>query len=138
MNNTKYPLPHEPDSELYSGFFESMKRGELRARRCASCAAWQWPPRPFCRQCQGTEFTWEAVANSGEIYTFTVMHRAFSEYYADKVPYGVVVVDVGPVRLPGRYVGNPGDIKCGDAVTAKFDEQARAGSSLAWEPSKMT
>lgn len=136
--NTEYPLPLEPDSELYSGFFESMRSGELRARRCLSCTAWQWPPRPFCRECQGTDFTWEAVPNNGEIYTFTVMHRAFSEFYADQIPYGVVVVDVGPVRLPGRYLGDPAIIKCGDPVHVRFDEQALVGSSLGWEPSKST
>ncbi|WP_120002964.1 Zn-ribbon domain-containing OB-fold protein [Nesterenkonia muleiensis] len=128
----EYPLPWEAEGELYGGFFRAMKEKKLYARKCCSCAAWQWPPRPFCRECQSTEFKWEEVPDHGTVYTYTVMYRAFSEYYTDKLPCGVVVVDVGPVRLPGRFLGHAEDIECGITVKAEFDEQALTGSSLAW------
>lgn len=128
----QFPAPGNPDDELYQPFFAGMKDRRLQVRRCTACHTWQWPPRPFCRSCQASTFQWENVAETGVIYSYTVMHRAFSEFYADKVPYGVVVVDLGPIRLPGRYLGDPNGILCGNMVEAFFDDQALAGSSLAW------
>ncbi|WP_376707648.1 Zn-ribbon domain-containing OB-fold protein [Nocardioides alcanivorans] len=68
--------------------------GSVVVRRCRACDTVQWPPRPTCGTCHQTAFASHPVDPVGTVHTFSVVHRAFHPWFADRLPYGVAVVDV--------------------------------------------
>lgn len=127
------PMPQAASDPLYQKFFDGLKQKTLWTRRCAQCGTWQWPPQTFCFHCQSTDFEWHELPTSGEVYSYSVMYRAFDRYHADKLPYGVVIVKLGEIHITGRFLGDPEDIHCGLPVEAAWDELAVAGSSPAFQ-----
>ncbi|OFT57307.1 hypothetical protein HMPREF3151_07855 [Corynebacterium sp. HMSC05H05] len=122
-------MPGAADDPRYQQFFEGLKQKEIRVRQCTQCERWQWPPHDRCFQCQGSDFEWHQMPTSGEVYSFSVMYRAFDPYHQDKLPYGIVIVQLGPVHVTGRFEGDPEDIHCGMPVELVWDDLAVAGHS---------
>jgi uncharacterized OB-fold protein len=57
-----------PQAEPY---WRAAGRGELALQRCGGCGAHRWPIADACYNCQSTESTWEAVAGTGRVFSFT-------------------------------------------------------------------
>jgi uncharacterized OB-fold protein len=102
-----------PDRMLPGGdglgaeFYErAAATGRLHLQRCGACATWRHPPRIRCAACGSDAWTWEAVAGTGRVFTWTVTHRATDPAFAGELPYVIVVVelDEGP-RVVGNVVG---------------------------------
>lgn len=85
------PLPDPADGDD-ARFWDALRAGELRIQRCAVCGAFRHPPRPLCAQCGASESDWLVVAGTGEVWTFTIVHPPTLPAFADRVPYGAVVV----------------------------------------------
>ncbi|GAA4711370.1 hypothetical protein GCM10023215_62070 [Pseudonocardia yuanmonensis] len=128
------PVPLMPDSSLYADYFKGLRDGRLVAQTCTGCGALQWPPRELCGHCQSSTFEPVDVPTEGLVYTYSVMYRAFHRAFADKLPYGVVVVEVADgVRFIGRYAGpDPESIECGQRMEAVFDDLGPDSGSVAW------
>jgi len=99
--------PPQPAPDLDSqGFWDSVGHGELRLRRCTSCALWHHPPLEHCRSCAApTGF--EPVTGTGTVCTFIVQRQPAVVGYFDRVPYAVAVVELDEqpgLRLTGRIV----------------------------------
>jgi uncharacterized OB-fold protein len=75
-------------------FVAGVERGELIAAVCPSCSRTLLPPRGFCERCfKHTEF--EAFeARTGELLSFTIVRRAFTD--GPPVPFAF-----GYVKLAG-------------------------------------
>ncbi|OFT77516.1 hypothetical protein HMPREF3104_02020 [Corynebacterium sp. HMSC30G07] len=125
-------MPSAANDPRYQPFFEGLQRGEVKVRQCTNCGRWQWPPHDLCFECQGSEFEWHLMPTTGEVYSFTVMNRAFDPYHQDKLPYGVVIVALGPVHITGRFLGDPESLRCGLQVALAWDELALSGHSPAF------
>jgi len=111
------PVP-EPANADDARFWDALRAGELRIQRCTACGAFRQPPRPVCAQCGGSESDWRAVAGTGEVWSFTIVHGPTLPAFADRVPYGAVVVrlDEG-VFLVSNLVDCPVDeIEVGQRV----------------------
>ena len=89
-----------PDAAPY---FEGLSRGEVRAQRCLTCGAAQFPFRVHCSHCGARSLQWETVDGAGTLYAKTVNRRAPEKEFEALVPYavGLVDLDVG-VRLLAR------------------------------------
>jgi uncharacterized OB-fold protein len=114
--------PPELEHPLFRPYWEGMSQGRLMLPRCRRCDRMNWPPRPICLRCRGTELRWEEQRPEGTLFTWTVVGRATAPGYSD-VPYivGVVSLDAVPVRLMGQVVGvDPDDVCMGMPLTARF------------------
>jgi uncharacterized OB-fold protein len=101
-NPSARPLPViGPDS---APFWEYARAGELRAQRCANCAALRLPPGPVCPQCWAQDHDWVPLSGRGLLHSWVVFHRQY--HPAFPVPYsiGLVELEEGP-RIEGRIVG---------------------------------
>ena len=85
------PFPDPADADD-AAFWAALRAGELRIQRCDGCGVLRHPPRPVCAHCGGTERGWEAVSGAGEVWSFTVVHPPTLPAFADRTPYGAVVV----------------------------------------------
>jgi hypothetical protein len=86
-----FPRP-DPQQPADADFWAGVAAGELCIQRCTDCGAFRHPPRPVCAACgsRGAEPT--AVAGTGEVWSFTVVHPPTLPAFADRTPYVAVVV----------------------------------------------
>jgi uncharacterized OB-fold protein len=83
------PDPVDPDD---ARFWRALRDGDLRIQRCTGCGAYRHPPRPVCAHCGATTSEWPAVSGAGEVWSYTIVHPPTLPAFADRVPYGAVVV----------------------------------------------
>lgn len=83
--------------ELAVAFRERLATGVLHIQRCAACGRWRHIPRVLCAACGSELWTWEPVAGTGQLFSWTTTQRALHPDFTD-VPYTVAVVelDEGP------------------------------------------
>jgi hypothetical protein len=111
------PRP-DPANADDAAFWGALAAGELRIQRCVACGTFRHPPRPVCAHCGDRGSEWTAVAGTGEVWSYTVIHPPTLPAFADRVPYGAVVVrlDEG-VFLVSNLVDCPVDeLSVGDRV----------------------
>lgn len=116
------PLPAGP-APAYATYLGGLRARRVVVPKCRRCGDLVWPPRPVCPHCRGTEFTGHELPGRGVVYTYTIVRRAFHPWFAERVPYGVVVGDLGQgVRILGSLFGPDAErLACGVAVVARFD-----------------
>jgi uncharacterized OB-fold protein len=132
VSTSTRPFPSEVHP-LFREFVAGLDRGVLVVGRCAGCGRVQWPPRSLCGSCRGGDFEPYEIEPAGTVYTFTVVHRAFHPWFAERVPYGVAVVDVADsLRLTGLF--EPVDaLRCGLDVRGEVREFG-GQPGLLWTP----
>lgn len=87
-----------PQRDRDSAFFWAGLRAEqLLLQRCSSCEHHRFPPLPACPRCGETQSRIDSSPGAGHLYSWIVVHRGFSDAFADDVPYtiGVVELDEG-------------------------------------------
>jgi uncharacterized OB-fold protein len=85
------PIP-DPATEADAHFWRALRDGVLHVQQCAGCHEYRHPPRPVCAQCGAPDFVWTVVAGTGEVWSYTIVHPPTLPGFADRVPYGAVVV----------------------------------------------
>jgi uncharacterized protein len=107
------PVP-DADTEPY---WEGIREGRLRLQRCDGCQAAVFYPRAVCPHCLDGPLSWFTAAGTGQVYSYTVAHRAFGEF-AGQVPFTVALVDLDEgVRMMARIVdADPGGVRIGMPV----------------------
>lgn len=78
-------------------FWEGCRQGQLLLHRCKACHRHYWPASQ-CVEHGDQAMEWVEASGRGELYTYTVLHRALTPAMKDRVPYVVAVVklDEGP------------------------------------------
>jgi uncharacterized OB-fold protein len=106
-------------------FLEGCRHGELLIQRCETCGRPQFYPRAYCGGCHGQSLRWEAASGAGTVYSFTVVRRAPSAEFADRVPYVLAVVELaeGPRLMSTVVDADPADVEIGMPVTLAFEDR---------------
>jgi uncharacterized OB-fold protein len=127
------PLPHIDDL-LYLDFFQSLRACRLVIRRCGQCSLLQWPPREICANCHSSSFEKAEVHPVGDVYTYTIVYRAFHPWFRERTPYAVLIADLGDgVRMLGNYwEPDVEEIECGIQVKATFEVVSTDVTLLRW------
>ena len=115
------PLPM-PSAES-APYWEYCKRHELRIQRCVSCGDFVHYPRVLCPRDGTTELEWVKVSGKGNIFSFTISHRAFHPGFSDDVPYVIAIVelDEGPRMMCRIRDIEPDDVRVGLLVKVFFE-----------------
>ncbi|MFV0308372.1 MAG: Zn-ribbon domain-containing OB-fold protein [Desertimonas sp.] len=82
--------------------------GTIAVQVCTACGTRQHPPEEICHRCGSMVFDTEALAPSGTVHSFTVVHHPANPALAEAVPYTVVLValdDDPDRRVVGSYEG---------------------------------
>ncbi len=108
------------------GYWEATQKHELRVQKCNSCGTLRFPPRPICHVCNSFDSEWILCSGKGTIHSYVVVPRPAHPAFRDKVPYGVVLVDLEEgVRLISNVVDVPSDqLSIGMPVEVVFDDVA--------------
>ncbi len=118
------PRPLPTLDEDNHEWWEALRQHRLVFQRCAGCGCWRHPPRPACPHCRSLGWTWVESRGTGTIYAYTVIYRPAHPYFADKVPYNVILVELDEgVRLVSNLV--PHDeryLRVGQRVRVFYDD----------------
>lgn len=115
------PLPavNEDDRAFWTGGAENV----LMIGRCADCGYYVHPPVGFCPACESRAVAPEPVSGRGEVYSFTVNHKAWLPGLP--VPYVLALVELeeqAGLRLPTNIVGcDPESVAIGMKVSVRFE-----------------
>lgn len=121
---TAYDKPLPRGEEFNGEFYQFCKQHELRFQRCRDCGAWRHMPRESCQACGSFNWAWERVAGKGQVFSWTVIHRALHPGFAAELPYAAVVVELEEgVRIVSHVLDLPVDqLRVGLPVEVVFDD----------------
>jgi len=110
---------------------EIPQRYKLEAGKCKNCGLVVFPPRLVCPRCKGRDFEKVKLAETGKVYTFTII-RVPPQQFVDQAPYAVGIVELDDgVKLTGQIVDfHFDDLKIGKRVRIEFRkiyEEGEAG-----------
>ncbi len=111
-----------PDFETQP-YWDAAARGELMLQRCSACGTHRHYPRALCPACHAVEHEWVRVSGRGSVFSFTVVRRAPSPAFADRIPYVVALIalEEGP-HLLSHIVGlAPDAVRIGTPVLVEFE-----------------
>jgi uncharacterized protein len=77
----------------YQPFFDAISRSELVFPRCGRCGRFHWYPKPSCPHCGSGLIGWDRVDGSANLFSFTIVRRAFSEAFEDEIPYTLALIE---------------------------------------------
>ena len=106
LKRADFPLPDLSDGRT-AEYFASAARGELVLPRCDECGRLVWYPEPRCPACAGETFTWSPVSGRGQVFSWTIVRRAFLPAFEEMVPFvtALVALDEDPaVRIVSYLV----------------------------------
>lgn len=120
MSEVLKPIPSPTDAT--QAFWSGCSSGVLRLRSCSRCGRFRGPARMVC-DCGEVEFTWKDASGKGQVFSFTVMHRAPDPAFRPDLPYVVAVValDEGPHLLANLVGCAPDAVSIGMPVKAQFE-----------------
>lgn len=104
-------------------FWEATRDRRYLLQWCADCDRTIHFPRSFCPHCSGSAIEWRPATGRGQVYSFTVDHRADNPALGPG-PHVVALVDLDEgVRVMTNVVGcDPSEVRVGQTV------------ELTWEP----
>jgi uncharacterized protein len=115
-------------------FWDGLAAGQLRVPWCATCDSHVWRPRSHCVRCYQPVSQWRTLPGTGEIYSFSVVHRSDGAF-VDVAPYVIawVVLDGGPTILADVTAPGPDDVEIGARVrlVSRAEEGQRVGPVFA-------
>lgn len=105
-------------------FFEHLTQHKLVFQRCVQCQAAVFPLRIVCPQCSCEDLELNVSSGKGVVYSFTTQHRAAHPFFADQVPYTLLLADMAEgFRVFANLIdGTEDDIQVGSDVEAVFDD----------------
>lgn len=111
---------YQPSPETV-GFWEGVAADKLRIKHCADCSRLWHPKRIVCTACGSDNLGWRETAGTGEVYSFSEVHRAPTPAFTASVPYalGLVTLTEG-VHLFTRFFAEPGSLAIGAPARVNF------------------
>ena len=78
-------------------FWEACRQGRFLLHRCGVCGQCYWPASR-CVQHGARDMAWIEASGRGVLYTYTVLHHAYTPEMKGRTPYvvGVVKLEEGP------------------------------------------
>ena len=116
-------LPPADMPDLHRPFWDGLRAHELLLQACDE-GHLRFIPSEICPKCGSLEWTWRRVSGTGNVYSFTVVHRGPTPAYQADAPYVIAHVELteGP-RMIGRLTGcSPGTVRIGQPVHIAFDD----------------
>jgi uncharacterized OB-fold protein len=102
-------------------FWDAARDGRLVAQRCSDCRQLRHPPRPMCPHCQWVGYEQVALAGTGSIYSYTILHHPQNPAFTYPVIAVLVDLDEG-VRVLSNLVGvEPDAVRIGSRVRVTFE-----------------
>jgi len=106
-------------------FWQACKEGRFLLHRCETCGRSYWPATR-CLEHGNQAMRWVEASGTGTLYTYTVMHKAYTRDTVGKVPFVVAVVqlDEGPFFHTNVVGCAPDAVAVGQRLKAEMSQHA--------------
>ena len=133
---SEYLKPLPKPTPLTQPFWDGVREHELRVQKCGSCGKLRHLPKPWCPDCLSEEVTWVPLTGRGQVYTYTVMHRAPAPSFADELPYVVALVELEEgVKMISNVVECPPEqVTVGMPVKVVFEDISDEAAMFKFAP----
>lgn len=111
-------------------YWNAARERRLVIRKCKACSELHFMPRHLCPVCWSDQLEWIEAKGTGQVHSFSVIHRASDPAFASRVPYVVALVelDEGP-RMMANIIGEGALlVAIGDPVMVTFED--RGGGAM--------
>jgi uncharacterized OB-fold protein len=117
-------------------FWTSLRDRKAAVQRCDDCGTFRYIPKERCSRCLSAAATWAPISGRGEIYTYTVVHRAPTPAYQADAPYVIVHVTMEEgFRMASNLRGTaPSDVRIGMPVRLSYDDVTAEWTLPVFEP----
>lgn len=107
-------------------WWQAAAEHRLVVQRCTACGRTRHPPAPVCPECRSADSEWQPVPGRGEIYTYTIVHRAVAAGQALPTVVAVVALeDAGGVRMISSVVDvDPSEVAIGLPVEVVWEDMS--------------
>jgi uncharacterized OB-fold protein len=97
MSDLVYAVVQAGGDHADAPFWEGCKAGRFLLHQCGVCHRHYWPASR-CIEHGDQNMRWVESFGAGELYTYTIMHHAYSPALKAKTPYvvGVIKLKEGP------------------------------------------
>ena len=104
-------------------YWQAAREGKLVLQQCKACRLKRFFPRHLCPACWSDETEWVEASGRGTVHAVTIVRRAPSPAFRDKVPYVVALVDLeeGPRMLTNIVGLNAERAHIGQPVQITFE-----------------
>jgi len=98
-------------------------------KQCGGCSKHHHPRRMFCYDCGSDDMRWVPASGNGEIYTYSVVHRAPTEAFQAETPYtvGILQLDEGVFFFSRFLTRDGGKVAIGAKAHVEFEEVSTYG-----------
>ena len=107
-------------------WWQAAAEHRLVLQRCSDCEHLRHPPAPICPECRSFDCDWKEVSGRGELYTYTVVHRAVSP--EQTLPFVIAVVTLEGaegVRIISNIVdAEPGELSIGMPLELVWEDMS--------------
>ena len=105
-------------------FWKSTLEHNMRLQKCNDCGAFRYYPSEACHACGSLSYEWLPVSGKGEIYTYTVLHRAKGNPFEDETPIAIILVtlDEGPTMMSNLIDYEDDELRIGARVTLDYED----------------
>jgi uncharacterized protein len=127
----------QPISRDTAPHWQAAAEGRFTVPTCDKCGTNYWPVTHVCYVCGSLKWSWQPVAGTGTVYTYTWIDAPI---HPSPELQNIAVIELDgttgePVRVPGWVVGVDKDsLVCGLPVEAAFDEIANGVAVPYWRP----
>jgi uncharacterized OB-fold protein len=103
-------------------FWEGCRSGRFLLHTCGICGRAYWPASR-CVQHGDQAMTWVDSEGAGTLYTYTILHKAYTPAMNNKVPYvvGVIKLAEGPFFHSNVLGCTPDEVKVGMSLRARME-----------------
>ena len=117
---TAKPVPDV--TEMTRIFFEGCAKGELRLRRCPSCAARFRFAYEWCPNCWSLDLVWEKASGFGKVTHYSVVYVSPSDAFETPYVLALIELDEG-VRMMSNVKCDPDEVRIGLPVKVTFEKR---------------
>lgn len=136
MPEYKKFLPPEDMPAFHTPFWESVAAHRAKIQKCADCGTFRFIPREICPRCHSVDVEWTPISGRGEVYTYTVVHRAPTPAYQADAPYVIahVTLEEGPRMIANLTGIAPEDVRIGLPVQITYFDVAEGNTLFGFIP----
>lgn len=105
-------------------YWRGARNHELTLLRCENCGRWINYVKLQCPSCGSHELSWTPCSGRGTLYSYSILNRASSPAFKEKVPYVLVVIELEEgVRMMSHLVDcDLTQVDVGMEVEVLFDD----------------
>lgn len=116
-------------------YWDGLKESKILVQECSGCGTLRHIPKELCPSCYSTHYEWHQITGEGEVFTYTVVHRAPTPAFQADGPYVIAHVQMDDgVRMIADLRADPETVRTGLPVQAVFDSVTPEWTLLRFEP----